>query len=419
MAIYNLSKIFPSVSISSFYFDNLHNILDLPEKQKNIAVTKTNVTSDELAVFSKFAISLGLSVDQIDNFGIAKFDKLQLTNYSPAFFALNEDEEMGLIIGADKFDFQLNSTFVKAEYNGTGYKIGGKPLELLEQLDNDSKPTGKVYMSVKVSSRDSYTFPVVIKSEFKGNPDKIFEYWESGNFQDAVAVGGKGGNIQFGQINKLFRSAFTNNLFPATGVYFLLEKGSYTFSEKSPNYTSGIEVSNWKVVSVSHPELLVDIEVEKQIVGGFFLNEISYVSFPKSGQPTKLFSRIEESTINEKGATKKVYNERVLLWVTELNTYTKNPEHIPSHVLIADPTKFNHTTYQFFPEFAKVVDSVNTLAVSVPSTEKVFLEGVSDEDLEKAFDSMPQEYPKAAIPTSVKKSKRQPSKEELAQLDSF
>jgi hypothetical protein len=431
MAIYNLSKLFQSVTLSSFYFNNLINVLDLPEKSKSIPVLKTSITSDELTQITKFLSALGVSIDDVDNFGIAKFDNCQLQNYSTAFFSLNESGEMGLIIGVDKEEFELTSTFIPTTYDDGCYRIGGKLLELNEQLDDNGVPTGKVYMSLKVNARDTYTFPVVLKSDFKNNGDKLFQFWEDGKFLDAVAQGGKGGNMQFGGINKLFRSAFSNNLFPSEGVYILMESGKYTFSEKSPQYANGIELSNWKVLASSHPELMVDIEVDKTLVSGYFLSEISYISFPKSGQPTKFFMDKEVIGYNEKGAIKKLWDGKVLLWITGINSYTKNPEHIPSHVFIDNPENFFHVPFTNFSEFTKIVASAisgnkntNTQKALVPNDGVIDIQASNVKELEIANASLPQEYPKSAKPSTGRpstgrKTKRQPTQEEIEALDSF
>jgi hypothetical protein len=46
-----------------------------------------------------------------------------------------------------------------------------------------------------------------------------------------------------------------------------------------------------------------------------------------------------------------------LLWVTGVNGYTKNIEHIPAHAFVSDSKNFDFMDYSEYPEFGAIINN--------------------------------------------------------------
>lgn len=244
-------------------------------------VTTENVNPNELETFKLFLKELGVPLESLNNFGVASYKNGVFAGHSPAFFGLKEGQP-GLVLGTANSTGDYSDLFIPCEVVEEERQEGRKKvmkwcyylneteLFIEEKLTPDNKPTGKHFLKIKTQTPDlvdvEFSFPFLIdkKREFAGNEVNLL--FKTGKFAEVCREFGTGSSKVWIQSNKAFTKLFEAKKFPSEGILILAQNGitKVTPAGSHPNITSDIDQSDWEIVSVSHPDLLIDYEVKKE-----------------------------------------------------------------------------------------------------------------------------------------------------------
>jgi hypothetical protein len=380
--LYRLQEIFKSIQDS-----------DTPYIHADYAINKTNgvavlvnpniIEPTEGYIFSHFLTALEVDVSIVDNFGFASYEDDKFSGHCPAWFGIRDDK-MGLVIGAASEKFNSTDIFIPCEVeekeidNGGKkkikkwvYTLNGTPIDLIEGLDNDNKPTGKFYIQlVHHDEYDEYvfTFPFLIKkkdedgNEIKYTSIDINKAWKTGEFSSILRTFGSGGSNVWLSVNKAFTMAFKDGSFPKGGVFILAKNGKYKFTPAGshPNIKNDIHQADWSIVATSHPEMLVqyfDKEKNQHIVS---LADATNIQFGNAKFNNEGYNWLDNYR-KKSGADG--YNNMVLLHIIEP---AKNMEHTPVNTCTNIYPRIQNKLRQS-PHLLAIVDTTNMQTGILPN----------------------------------------------------
>lgn len=351
----SIGNMLASIKLTQWFLKNKKSKLVFGGKDF-IPVTLDNISSEDSEKLNKFCKALKIDPQQVDNFGLASFKKMAFLRHCPAYFCLNEDGEMGLMIGSSQDESEngegLKTYFVPCIVENNEYSLNGVKLKLKEAKNLDGTSKGSAYIEFD-AGRDTYSIPFLINDDYKGSEliDSVFDKWDQGAFNLVLRQYGTGGNRNYSKFNKLFVPAFDKNYFPEDGVILVLKNGTYTNKEweDKKGKKSRIIASDWEIVGSSHPDLLVQIvkkdkTTELETTEILPLEAIQNVSFTTAAQPTQWM--IETGFEN--------YKDKVtLLWVIGINSKTLDSGHTPEHAFVTDSFDFNELPVSEYPHLSK------------------------------------------------------------------
>lgn len=317
---------------------------------------------------------------KLNNLGLANIKNGQIFHCLGYFgLKVNDDGEsvMGLELGYNGDNYtsiflpcnvEKNERIVGNSKKITSYEytINGWKLELIKPsvesdkqyiqlsvLDTPDKYTDEngveqVEDLDEIDARFDYVFPFLLDKNFK---EDVKKFWSVGKFKECLRQFGK--FKTYSQANKLFTHLFESGQFPKEGVAILCNNGTkrVALAGSHPKITKDIYSSNWEVISVSHPELLVRVGLE--IVS---LNDITDIQFTNANNGNEGYKFLE----NYDG----VYSDYVIIHFIGKNS--KNPAHMPVNIVAVNP---NHIL-KVLEKFPTLQESVSKY-ITLPSTNVV------------------------------------------------
>ncbi|MBW4633587.1 MAG: hypothetical protein KME30_17310 [Iphinoe sp. HA4291-MV1] len=271
------------------------------------------LTEREQAIFADLTNLFGVKPT---NAGFVTYDE----NYSFKFFSyprigLNNEGQLGLLIGADNQDANHISAFVpmvykpgKDEDEDGEYYLGKARCGLVSIPDEIDKTKSKHYIAIK-SKRFIYNISFKPQSDLDFN--LVPSAFHNGQF-DTVCSAFQG---SLAIVNKMFTSLFKNATFPKTGVFLILSNGQITENEHDGKV---LVSTRWRLLASSHPNLLVDVYKNPATP----LREVYSISCNNSCKVTKEVLA---------GYKPKYFG----LYIA--GAHPKNPEWIPEHSTFTDP----------------------------------------------------------------------------------
>lgn len=279
-SIVRLPNLFKSVACSEYSFEHEEFTKRVGVKAYT-HVKPQNVDDVEFYQFSQFLQAIEINPADIDNLGNASYDNDVFKYHSPVYFGLRSGE-LGLLIGSSRND-DATDLFIKCHINEVEkqhgkkkiktmeYTVNGTPIELFEPVDNEGKPTGKFYLSIthidEFESETIFVFPFVLDKKQNFLPEDIRKAWKSGKFADICRDLDAVQSRLWIEANKAFVPSFESKQFPKGGVLLLVKNGNIRITPAGSydNVKNDIVQSNWEIVSVSHPELVIQFKnKEKQ-----------------------------------------------------------------------------------------------------------------------------------------------------------
>jgi hypothetical protein len=270
-----LSNLFQSVANSDYpYIHNQYSI-NSGNRVKTLVLPE-NVEETELYQFNMFLSAIEIKPTDINNMGFAYYSNDVFNYHSPCYLGLR-DGQLGLLIGTttDRFNIETQDLFIPCEVDQVEkkrgkktvtefeYTINGTPIELIEQVDNEGKGTGKFYINleyVEDLKTINFSFPFLVDKKANYQPSDIIKFWRSGKFADVCRDVNQRNSRLWIECNKAFVPSFQSKSFPRGGILLLVKNGAIKITPAGTyeNIKSDIVQSSWEIIASSHPELIIN-----------------------------------------------------------------------------------------------------------------------------------------------------------------
>lgn len=305
-------------------------------------MTPSQVTQMENQIFDNFLMALDINPEDVDiNYGMASYaDGDVFKGHCPVYFGMYHGE-MGLLIGVENRQFKASSLFIPCDVSEEEvkhgkrtvkewiYTLNGAPLKLEERLDNEGKSSGKFYLSINHqidSDEFNFSFPFLV-DKFQGekSPEEIKKVFKSGAFSTILKDLGMSTRIWIAA-NKAFIPSFRDKSFPEKGILLLVNEGviKVTPAGSHPNIKTDIVQSQWKIISTSHPELLIQYFGSDKLQQIDSLGNCNYIQFTQASQNNEGYTWLVSKGVRE-------YNDFALIHI--VSPSHMKLEHTPVNTL--------------------------------------------------------------------------------------
>lgn len=340
MANYTLTETFQSIRFTDWMVER-YEIASQNSEKIFVPVLNGAINKSEYDFFIKFLKAIGCT--QVpNNYGTASFNlDGSFIRHSPCYFGNYEDAEgelkTGLIVGTkleNNEPLYIEVVCKETDDSEQPYKyyLGNRELQLKESIDENKKPSGKLYLQLSVG-RDDYSIACIFNKDY--NADEVYQNFVTGEFHHSLRnFSSKGNGRVYGEANKLFNKHLMPEKMPNGGIVLLLKAG--VMKESVVNDKLLIS-STWEIVSSNFPELLVETYRKANPTDAaksatlHTLSDITHITFSQNSQPTQYF--IDKGLIKHDGYA--------ICKFTGVNQKTKNTMHIPQHAFSSNPKSFS------------------------------------------------------------------------------
>lgn len=391
MALLKLYSLFPTVATSDFAIKNKKYLIKKTAEERKILVVPECVPPEHKYLFDRFLSLIDVDPSEIDNYGIATYDRKGLKYHSPVYFGKDENDQLGITIGIKSDDFLTKSMFIpcevelatkrkgKKDIEYYSYTLNGVEIELKPAVDNDGNETGKFYLEME-DEEDAYRMSFLINKEQEYTPDEIKTAFKEGRFHEVVRrFGSGGGNQRWIRANLAFLNHFENGTFPEEGVMFLCRNGQIKITPKE-KYDTETDMVNaeWEILATSHPDLMIQYEIKKEIKN-CLLDEATILQFSNASVNNEGYGYLVSNGYQ-------YYEGLVVIHIVEPR---KNIKHTPFNTVSAEVESIEEKL-EAFPRLMMAYNDRKALAAGQTQEVKipVNMPDISPFDEKKAYESM-------------------------------